>query len=90
VTRPDTAAIDGIVGMAELNTSDITPKLDYDTTPLVADLGRQVAAELAEPTGSAVMVANLQVGHGDLVNDAPAKVQIGAAADGMHTAAHGE
>lgn len=57
---------------------------------LVAELGRQVEQQLANPTGSRVMVANLEVGHGDLVNDEAAKAQIGQAADQLHTAAHGE
>jgi hypothetical protein len=56
----------------------------------VADVRRQVAAQMADPAGSRAMVAELDTGHGDLVNDAAGQAAIGAAADALHTQAHGD
>jgi hypothetical protein len=63
---------------------------DRTDVSLLADLRRQVAQQLAAPIGSRPMVAELDVGHGDLVNDDAAQATIGAAADQLHSQAHGE
>jgi hypothetical protein len=57
---------------------------------LIESLAKQVQQQLRDPIGGRVMVTELDTGHGDLVNDAAAKASIGAAADALHVAAHGE
>jgi hypothetical protein len=57
---------------------------------LISALSAQVAEQLHRPTGSRVAVVNLDVGHGDLINDPDAQQTIGAAADRLHSQAHGE
>lgn len=54
------------------------------------DVRRQVAAQLADPTGSQPMVVEVGVNVGNLIDDAAAKASIGAAADQLHSAAHGD
>jgi hypothetical protein len=61
---------------------------DRKDTALIAALSRQVVEQLADPVGSRVMVA--EVGVADLIDDAAARAQVGAAADGLHAQAHGE
>jgi hypothetical protein len=56
----------------------------------VEDVRRQVAAQLADPVGGRAMVAELDVGHGDLVNDEAAKTAIGNTADRLHSSVWGE
>ena len=56
----------------------------------VADVRRQVAAQLADPVGSRPMVAEVGVNVGNLIDDPAAKASIGAAADRLHSQAHGE
>ena len=51
---------------------------------------RQVAAQLADPVGSRPMVAEVGVNVGNLIDDEAAKAAIGAAADRLHSQAHGE
>jgi hypothetical protein len=63
---------------------------DRTDVTLIADLRRQVGQQMADPVGSRPMVAELDTGHGDLVNDAAGQASIGAAADRLHTQAHGE
>jgi hypothetical protein len=61
-----------------------------DVASVAAALRRQVAAELADPTGSRRMVAEVGVDVGNLIDDQAAKAAIGAAADRLHSQAHGE
>ena len=56
----------------------------------LADVRRQIAAEMADPVGSRAMVAEVGVNVGNLIDDEAAKAAIGAAADRLHTQAHGE
>jgi hypothetical protein len=63
---------------------------DRTDQALLAGLRRQVQQQMANPVGSRPMVAELDTGHGDLVNDAAGQAAIGAAADALHVAAHGE
>ena len=70
--------------------SSSTQVPDRTDVTLIADLRRQVGQQMADPVGSRAMVAELDTGHGDLVNDAAGQAAIGAAADALHTQAHGE
>lgn len=63
---------------------------DRTDEPLLAALRRQVAQQLADPDGSRVAVAEVGVDVGNLIDDEAAKAAVGAAADRLHTAAHGE
>jgi phage baseplate assembly protein W len=54
------------------------------------DARRQVAAQLANPVGSRPMAVEVGVNVGNLIDDPEARASIGAAADQLHTAAHGE
>lgn len=56
----------------------------------VEDVRRQVAAQLADPVGSRPMVVEVGVNVGNLIDDPAAKASIGAAADRLHSQAHGE
>jgi phage baseplate assembly protein W len=56
----------------------------------VEDVRQQVAAQLANPVGSRPMAVEVGVNVGNLIDDPEARASIGAAADQLHTQAHGE
>ena len=62
---------------------------DRTDEPLLADLSRQVQ-QLADPVGSRPMAVEVGVNVGNLIDDEAAKASVGAAADRLHVAAHGE
>ena len=70
--------------------SNSTVVPDHIDAGLVADLRRQVRQQMTDPVGSRAMVAEVGADVGDLIDDAAAKAAIGAAADALHTQAHGE
>ena len=56
----------------------------------LADARRQVQQQMANPTGSRAMVAEVGADVGNLVDDPEARAAIGNASAALHTAAHGE
>ena len=54
------------------------------------DVRRQVQQQMSAPSGGQVLVAELGVGHGNLIDDEAAKTSIGDAADKLHSSVWGE
>jgi phage baseplate assembly protein W len=63
---------------------------DRTDVTLIADLRRQVQQQLTDPVGARPMVVEVGVNVGNLIDDPAAKASIGAAADRLHSQAHGE
>ena len=63
---------------------------DRTDTALIADLSRQVAAQMADPVGSRPMLAEVGVNVGGLIDNEAAKSALADAAERLHVAAHGE
>jgi hypothetical protein len=89
---PPELSADGVTAPPEFPypTVSSTQAPDRTDQALLADLSRQVAAQMASPVGSRAMVAELDVGHGNLIADEAAKAALANTADALHTQAHGE
>lgn len=56
----------------------------------VADVRRQVAQQMADPSGSRVLVAEVGVDVGNLIDNPAAKASVAAAADALTVGVIGE
>lgn len=63
---------------------------DRTDTGLIAHLAAQVQEQLANPAGSQVLIAEVSVNVGNLIDDPAAQAAVGAAAQALHTKVRGE
>jgi hypothetical protein len=72
------------------SSAGIVPDTSSTDETWVEDVRRQVQQQLANPSGGQTLVAELAVGHGNLIDDEAAKTEIGTLADRLHSSVWGE